>query len=270
MLKLLTSHWHGLGGEPPDFYGCDTRSQYLLNLERQPADWPWRNRRVHYTINSQGYRAPEWDQIAWSESVLFFGCSYVFAPGVDDTETMPAQLAQRLRAPVVNLGQGATDQLFQWANTVRLAAAGIRPRAVVYLWPGILRLSELHSDGSVSNWGSWNASEDVFALSYIARETHLRELLGHYSQSVRQMWACPVLEYYAYMYLNGNSGRVLDVVGKQTVLEDYQWPGIRPWGHVIDAARDVGPRGNFHPGPETLSGWVDRYLVPDLRAQGIE
>jgi hypothetical protein len=267
---LLTSHWHGLGGEPPDFYGCDTRAQYLENLVRQPPDWPWRSKPVHYTINSQGYRAGEFDDLAWSDSIVFFGCSYVFAPGVDDSETMPSVLGQRTGINVINLGQGATDQLFQWINSVRLAAAGVRPRAVIYLWPGTQRISELITRESVANWGSWNASSDVWAGSQITREPHITNLLEYYSQSVRLIWSCPVLEYYPYLFNTSDGGREINQGGLPgRKLDSTQWSTIRPWGHVIDAARDVGARGNYHPGPQTLSNWVDQFLIRDLRSHGL-
>jgi hypothetical protein len=265
--RLLTSHWHGLGGEPPLFYGCDTRAQWELNLARQPMDWPWRSKPVHYTINTQGYRAPEFDQVSWEDSVLFFGCSYVFAPGVDDSETMSSVLESRLGLPVINLGQGATDQLFQWINTVRLVAACVRPRAVVYLWPGTQRITELVEGDHVKNWGSWNGSEDIWAGSQITREPHITKMTEYWSQSVRLMWSCPVLEYYPYLYRNSQGGREICQGGlPPRALAPHEWPTIRPWGHVLDAARDVGPRGNYHPGPETLRGWVDQFVLPDLRS----
>ena len=122
----------------------------------------------------------------------------------------------------------------------------------------------------MKNWGSWNASEDTLALGYITRETHIRELLGYYSLSVRQLWSCPVLEYYPYLSRNEDpQARELDFVGKRSLLTADQWPTIRSWGHVQDAARDIGPRGNYHPGPATLKSWTEQYLIPGLAAVGV-
>ena len=47
----------------------DTASKYQRNLESQPADWLWRTKPVHYNLNSQKYRAPEWDTVDWNNSI---------------------------------------------------------------------------------------------------------------------------------------------------------------------------------------------------------
>jgi hypothetical protein len=250
-VSLLRSSWHGLRCEPPDFYGNDSRELYAHNLQHQPADWPWRTAPVRYTVNSQGYRAPEFDSVDWPNSVLMFGCSYQFAPGVDDSQTMTAHVAGHLRSPVVNLGQGATDPLFQWANSNILYAAGVRPRAVVYLWPGMHRLTEFVGSGSVRNWGPWNAHMSTLASGWITHETHIREYLNFVSLSVRNLWSCPVIEHYAYNY------------------GPAAWGTIGAWGCVADAARDVGLDGAYHPGPATLRAWAHSLVIPALAAAGI-
>ena len=250
-MKLLTNSWHGLPFEPPDFCGMDSRENWQLNLKRQPEDWIWRTRPVRYTVNSQGYRCPEWDQISWADSVLMFGCSYVFGVGIDDQDTMAHQLSLALSAPVINLGQGATDDTFQWVNSTVLAHAGIRPRAVIYLWPGVHRLTEFLGQGRVNNWGPWNAHMNPMAANWVTNETHIWEYLSYLSLNVRTLWSCPVLEYYPYMYPPDQRGT------------------IKPWGCVLDAARDVAPQGAYHPGIETNLGWVRSFLLPDLAVQGI-
>lgn len=258
MIELLKSHWHGLKCEPPDFYGTDTRELFEHNLKRKPADWPWRTKKVYYTINSQGYRCPEFDQIDWANSVLLFGCSYVFAPGVDDSETMSAILTKELGRPVINLGQGATDDLFQFINSNILYKAGVRPYAVVYLWPGVHRLSELVGNKTVANWGSWNAEESEMAKHWVTNDVHTINFLHYLSQSVRNLWDCPVLEYYPYIHKEHDNTRETTLskyYGGRLPINDTGielWPTIKPWGHVMDEARDYGRTGAYHPGPQTL------------------
>lgn len=250
-IQLLTSHWHGLEHEPPYFYGTDSRELYEHNLRVQPKEWSWRDRPVRYTVNSQGYRCPEWDRIDWANSILMFGCSYQFAPGVDDSETMSHQLSKAMNLPVVNLGQGATDDLFQWANSTLLYSQGVRPRAVVYLWPGQSRLSEFTGNGSVRNWGPWNAHLNPMAANWIVNETHTRAMLELLALNVELLWDCPVLQYYAYNY------------GPES------WGRIGSWGCVIDQGRDLGLTGAYHPGPETLRGWALDRILPDLIKLGV-
>lgn len=262
MIQLLKSHWHDLPCEPPDFYGTDSRELFEHNLRVQPEDWIWRNKQVHYTINSQGYRCPEFETIDWSNSILMFGCSYVFAPGVDDSDTMASQLSLLINRPVINLGQGATDDLFQFANSNILYAAGVRPLAVIYLWPGIHRLSEFNDDKSVKNWGSWNCHLSDMAKHWITNETHVFEFLSYLSLSMRNMWDCPVLEYNPYLHNSGKPGlRQLNCFTADfKLITDEKWPTIKTWGHVADAARDYGLRGNYHPGPQTLKTWTHALL----------
>lgn len=260
MIELLKSHWHGLKCEPPNFYGTDTKELFEHNCKIQSADWVWRNKKVHYTINSQGYRCEEFDNIDWSNSVLMFGCSYVFAPGVDDSDTMAAKLSKLIKRPVINLGQGATDDLFQFCNSNLLYAQGIRPYAVIYLWPGVHRLSEFKGDGSVSNWGSWNCQHSEMAKYWITNETQVTEFLEFISLSVRNLWDCPIMEYYPYLHWceEKQTRQLNQFNGSVTYIPHTTWPNIKHWGHVMDAARDHGLRGNYHPGPETLTTWTEK------------
>lgn len=274
-MQLLANRWHGMPLEPPFFYGTDFKELFEYNLKKQPSDWRWRDRKVYYTINSQGYRCPEFKDINWTESIVMFGCSYVFAPGVDDSETMPSLLSQRLGRPVVNLGAGSTDDLFQFANTNIIYEEGIRPYAVIYLWPGIHRLTEFLGGVDTENWGSWNCHSSGLAKNWITKDNHVRTFLHYLSMSVTNLWKCPILQYYPYMTFH-KEGRSLNFfqAKNNTTIDDViskdLWPNIKPWRHIIDAARDVGYQGNYHPGPDTLKFWVDEILIPDLENLGIQ
>ena len=80
----------------PDFCGTDDHATFERNLQLQPPDWQWRTKKIKYSVNSTGYRCPEWDQIDWSESILIFGCSQVFGIGVDDADTISDNLSRIL------------------------------------------------------------------------------------------------------------------------------------------------------------------------------
>ena len=142
--------------ELPWFYPIDSPALYLKNLKEQAKDWPWRDRSIEYSLNSQGYRSPEFDQIDWSNSIVCFGCSMTFGIGLALDQTWPAQLEQLLGYPCVNLGiPGGSIQAI-WANSVRLIRAGVRPRAVLYYWPELSRSCEFMDDRrTLINWGTW-------------------------------------------------------------------------------------------------------------------
>jgi hypothetical protein len=250
-LQLLKNRWHGLS-MTSEFCGPDSKELFEYNLKKMPQDWLWRTKTVRYSLNSQNYRCQEFDEIDWQNSIIMFGCSYVFGCGIDDSDTMSHQLSLMLNRPVINLAQGATDQRFQWANTCRLWEAEIRkPYAVIYVWPGIHRFTEFKKNLATENWGSWNGSNyDCPVTKLLVNEEHNFEMLDYLSTSVRSMWQCPVLEYYAYEFRPWTRGV------------------IKAWSHVDvnDPARDYDKDGRFHPGPNNNLRYVKDYLYPDLQS----
>jgi hypothetical protein len=246
MIELLRNHWEGRVVNER-FVALDSEELYQLNLRKQPEDWLWRHTSIRYTMNSQLYRCPEFNCIDWSNSILMFGCSYVYGVGIDDTHTMASRLTEMLGIPVVNLGQGATDDLFQWANSCILAREGIQPRAVIYCWPGVHRLTELLANRETRNWGSWS-SPPGFGTEWVVHETHGWEFLRYLSISVRSLWSCPVLEFHPYL-------NQPEVFGDSIIGLGFA---------VSDAGRDVLPAGNFHPGIETNRNWA-RFMAQRYR-----
>jgi hypothetical protein len=211
----------------PYFYPIDTRVRYQHNLQSQPSDWIWRNRSVTYTLNSQGYRAPEFDSINWSSSILCFGCSMTFGIGVDDSETWPHYLEQIVGIPCINLSVAGGSIQLNWANSVKLQTQSVRPRAVVYYWPNVNRSCEFIEGGQrVINWGPW--SQPVSDLTVPGASSSAWVLNPLYAATMAQLmisslqWGCPCI--------NLTWGRDLALV--------------RHYLNVLDSARDL-----VHPGP---------------------
>ena len=156
----------------PDFCGTDNHKRFTRNLQIQPPDWPWRNRKIKYSVNSTGYRCPEWDIIDWTESILIFGCSQVFGIGVDDADTISANLSRILSTPVINLGAGGSSMQHAYFNAIQYhAAKRPRPKAVINLWTDISRISyyKLHELRFV---GSWTIEQDDFFMAYNLHSTN--------------------------------------------------------------------------------------------------
>lgn len=247
--------------EPPHFWATDSRTLFEYNLKHQPEDWIYRTKPVHYSINSQGYRCPEFDQVDWNNSILMFGCSNIFGTGVDDNEIISSLVSKQLNMPVINLAVCGSDDLLHFINSNILYEAGVRPRAVVYIWPGIYRISELLGNNKVKNWGSWNCQINNWATGWITNEVHTFEFLNYLSLAVNNLWDCPILEYNCYLH-GGDDGRELNgwLGGTHRLLTTDEWPTIKGWGHVIDPARDIGRDGNYHPGIQTHRSWADAVL----------
>lgn len=122
-----------------DFFGSDDCDKYQLNLQLQSPDWYYRKNKVKYTLNSHGYRTKEFNGINWSNSIVIFGCSYIFGTGIDDSHTIPAFLEELYEIPVINLGMGGSSIQFALHNSLMLYKKYGTPKCVIYGMPGITR-----------------------------------------------------------------------------------------------------------------------------------
>lgn len=122
-----------------DFFGSDDYDRYQLNLKNQPEDWYYRHNNVKYTLNSHGYRTKEFKDIDWKNSIVIFGCSYIFGTGIDDSNTISIFLQNMLNIPVINMGMGGSSIQFALHNSLMLYKKYGTPKAVIYGMPGITR-----------------------------------------------------------------------------------------------------------------------------------
>jgi len=214
------------------FMDTDTRELYIKNFTSL-SDFraQWKARPITYTTNSDHYRCPEWEDIVWNDSILMLGCSVTFGVGLDDSDTISSHLSSYLGGiPVVNLGQGGSSWTFQWINTVRLVAAGIRPRAVVYIWPDVSRYTRMLDSKLARHTGSWSAQG--LGLEYLKDTDHAQAISGEILACVRALWSCPQLHY----------------TWSPQVDPNWSVPRLTA---PIDRARD-----RMHPGPETAGIWA--------------
>lgn len=122
-----------------DFFGKDDYESYQSNLNTQSSDWYYRNHKVKYTLNSHGYRTKEFKDIDWSNSIVIFGCSYIFGTGVDDSHTIPSFLEPLYNIPVINMGMGGSSIQFALHNSLMLYKKYGSPKAVIYAMAGMTR-----------------------------------------------------------------------------------------------------------------------------------
>ena len=145
-----------------DFEGTDSHK----SLKKVRKKFPHLVKPVKYTLNSQGYRCPEFGEIDWSNSLITLGCSNTLGIGVDDKLTYSHQLQKNLDIPVVNLGQGGVGM---W-HIVYLARslAKLKPKHVVLQVPNPARFSLFFSYGkTVKTIGSWSdGPERIFISQY--------------------------------------------------------------------------------------------------------
>lgn len=115
-------------------------------LSRLIADGP---------INSMGYRAPEFNEIDWPNSVVIFGCSAVYGTGLTNSETISAQLENFLGRPVINMGVPASSIAYSYINQLALAEQNIVPYAVVNFWTSTKRQTYFIEKDVIAHIGPW-------------------------------------------------------------------------------------------------------------------
>ena len=137
------------------------------NLKTQPEDWYYRTHPVKYTLNSSGYRTREFDDIDWKESIVMFGCSFVFGTGVTDEHTVPYFLEQLSGRPVINMGIPRSSIQTALHNSIILSDSEYpTPKAVVYLWIYLSR-SHIYENKYINYMGDWNVNKNIQTCSNV-------------------------------------------------------------------------------------------------------
>jgi hypothetical protein len=211
------------------FQSTDSEEQFKYNLKIQPADWKYRTKEVLYSANSQCYRAPEWTDIDWGESVVILGCSYVYGIGLAEDETISSQLQNILKRPVVNLGVPSSGPTFAMHNSILLNKNFTTPWAVVSLWSDWYRIHEFVNENHINHY---TATSD------------------HTAGSFPCMWGNSIVNPEMHSYFSIIATR--EIWKSKTRYKSYSfWEPIEDTTKAIrqklnDYARDMG-----HPGSES-------------------
>ena len=236
----LLPHWQ----MSDSWCGPDTEELYQSNCQTRPAGWVWENKPVKYTWNAQGYRAPMWDNIDWPNSHAIMGCSHVLGVGIDDSETVSAQLSLQLDEPTVNLGYcGGSAMTIQY-NTLRMFELGWRPKTVTIVIPELTRLA----------YFDYNHVANL--VPYQIQGRNNTGILGMY-----QHWLTPPrhAELYGRMAIMGaqamwHSLRVPVILRQASVGDTAMAPQLPD---RIDHARDLQTESLWaHAGPATNALWA--------------
>jgi hypothetical protein len=181
----VSKHWSG----------SDTKKVYQKNLLTQPDDWYYRNNPITYTLNSNGYRTHEFKDIDWANSIVIFGCSYVFGTGLDDKHTISSQLEEMLNIPVINMGVGGSSMMFNLHNSMLLRDGYPTPKAIVMFWPGYNRIVEYHKY-QTQFYGPWNTDPNSLSDLWLANNNNAIANTMFISKTSRLIWQdrCPYYE----------------------------------------------------------------------------
>jgi hypothetical protein len=181
------------------FSGTDSPDLFEKNLKIQPPSWHYRTKEIIYNANSNGYRAPEWKDVDWGESVVVFGCSNVTGIGLAEDETVTHYLSQVLNRPVINLGAPGTSMEFSLYNSAILSENYPMPYAVIQIWTGIDRCTYFDKHEPVS-CGIWDTDHHYFK-AYAKNDTHSLVQAKFIEMTSRNMWKGKT-QYYSASYFD--------------------------------------------------------------------
>jgi hypothetical protein len=143
------------------FADFDSPDRFLENKTKMSKDWYYANKEILYNINSNGYRAPEWNTIDWKESIVIFGCSNTTGIGLAEEETINSQLSQLTDRPVINMGVPASSIDFSFYNSTILAEYYPIPYAVVHLWTTLDRCTHFSKE-KIERCGVWSPNNSYY------------------------------------------------------------------------------------------------------------
>lgn len=219
------------------------------NKSRTSSSWKYRTKKVTYTINSSGYRAPEWNQIDWKNSIVLFGCSCTYGIGVSDDETIAYHLEKLSGRPVINLGVGGGSNNLIIQNNINLLELCDTPYAVVNIWTTSDRMNIFSKHGTY-NSGPWDTlkSRTRSAFDNIV--------------DVSRLWRLTYTEPYHKVGLTYYNGKV----GKYLWKDRSKYSSISFFpdtAYYTDSEKhfviDNGARDLIHPGEENFKD-VANYL----------
>jgi hypothetical protein len=220
-----------------NFAEKDTKAFYKKNLEIMPADWEYRNKNVTYTINKDYYRTSNFKTIDWANSIVIFGCSYVFGVGIDDNDTITEQLSKLTNRPVINMGSPGSSITYNFHNNLILKNHYPTPYAVVNVWTNYYR-DIIYYKKSVNNIGSWSKNIE-YAKILFSEEDHIKTE-GYFNiLATKTIWSNT--KYVDFTYFPESA----KVYGLNLI-------------HITDKARDLQ-----HPGSQSLKAGAE-YIMNKL------
>jgi hypothetical protein len=224
------------------FVSTDSKELFEHNLNTQLQDWIWRTDTITYTLNSQGYRCPEWELCDWNNSIVLMGGSDIFGLGVKDSQTVGHQITVLSNINTINLGVNACSPMFLWANTLRLASYKIKPKAVVYLWPEPTRMTVFTSDNGIDNIKDGSHGETRLGKQWAAHQYQSYQFLRYCMMNCDLTWDCPIVQY-------------------SPLFVDVEWLDVSKSKQlkIVDYGRDIRNKKG-HYGPTTYQNWAKVFL----------
>jgi len=224
----------------------DSYERYVKNLNTQPLDWYYRDNKVYYNFNSEGFRTKEFKDIDWNNSVVVFGCSNVLGIGLEEKNTLSSKIEAKIGIPTINMGIGGASILRTFNDSLILAENGFTPKAIVFIWSDCYRTT-LYKKGIVTNIGAWcdgkNDTTEEYWNKWCMDETNPKAHALFNVMAARRVWQSRTKYFEGTFFLK--TGNLLSC----------------PFYEIKDRSRDLS-----HPGVLTTE-MVSEQIVEGLRKQ---
>jgi hypothetical protein len=143
-----------------EWFSVDSEISYANTLKLEGDNWEYKDKPITYTFNQNGYRCPNWSEIAWQDSIIIIGCSNTFGLGLNYNDTAAHLLSQSLTTPVINLGVVGSSNHLMLFNSIKLIEQQIKPKAVILLFSDTSRYTHFNLDNnSIKSLGHWSLSD---------------------------------------------------------------------------------------------------------------
>lgn len=171
---------HGVPGIY-EYYMGDNEKKLEDSLKKMSPNWKYAKKKVEYTLNTLGFRGPEFDTHNWSESIVVVGCSCVFGVGVSDDETITHYLSKITGRNVINLGVPGGSNQYLLDTTLTMLRKYGSPYSMIMMWTTMDRLP-YYGDSELYHIGLWNHiinSNDVNSYRHKEIFDNFYEEKGH-------------------------------------------------------------------------------------------
>lgn len=171
-----------------EFYGTDTREDFLINIKRLPQEWVYHAKQIEYNFNNHGLRMnKELDQVT-ENYLVAFGCSHSVGVGVALEDTWPYLLAKDLQLDYINSAASGSSIKLNCINFFNMIAkVGVLPKLVAFAWPSSVR-HVTYSEGQF--------------LFYLPRFTTDNKKYKYHVQAYEKMLMTDILTYDSIIYRN--------------------------------------------------------------------
>jgi len=143
-----------------EFIPADPKNLHKANKEKFGNVWLYTNQKMSYEINSEGFRAPEFNTVDWKNTVAVFGCSFIFGTGLSKHSTIPTFLQPKTKYNVINLGVEGLSNYGILYNLIQFKKK-YNPKVCLVLWTDSSRIT-YHTKQEDYHITAWEAQTGEF------------------------------------------------------------------------------------------------------------